>query len=398
MRDLFLLVALLIPMSAGAVPAAGSAHIGAHKVTVPLHFEEHRPYAELTLTGPSGKPVRALFWLDTGGGAVILSGPLAARLGLKASAKTFKTEGNVISPTAVPQIQIAGMALQLKHPNAFLVVGKKPTLEGTGAEGAFPLRALRDYQVVLDYPHARLTIAEPGTLRPEGRRMVARFSQNGFIAVSAKVGGKSYGFLLDSGAQYCMVSQVELAAWQKQHPHWAHVTGAYGPANMMVGPVEASFRMLRMGVLKWGPFTLKNIGTVSRPTGNYERMMSRLAGRPVIGSIGGNVLRQFRVDIDYPDGRLYLKREGARGGTPLDMVGIMLEPFDRGYGVVGVAKNEPTLKKGDELLGIGDTPISGLTIAEIMHKLAGNPGAIRKLTIERNHRTLRVNARVIRIY
>ena len=80
------------------------------------------------------------------------------------------------------------------------------------------------------------------------------------------------------------------------------------------------------------------------------------------------------------------------------MVGIMLEPSDRGYGVVGVAKNETALKIGDELLGIGDTPISGLTIAEIMHKLAGNPGAIRKLTIERNHRTLRVNARVIRIY
>jgi len=395
----FLLGSLLIPMSAGAAPAARSAHTGAHKVTVPLHFEEHRPYAELTLTGPSGKPVRALFWLDTGGGAVILSGPLAARLGLKASAKTFKTEGNVISPTEVPQIRIAGMALQLKQANAFLVVGKKPTLEGTGAEGAFPVRALRKYQVVLDYPHARLTIAEPGTLRPEGRRMVAHFSQkNGFIAVSAKIGGRPYGFLLDSGAQYCMVSQVELAAWQKQHPHWANVTGAYGPANMMVGPREASFRMLRIGVLKWGSFTLRNIGTVSRPTGNYERMMSRLTGRPVIGSIGGNVLRHFRVDIEYPDGRLYLKREGAGGGTPLDMVGITLEPSGRGYVVVGVAKNEIALKKGDELLGIGDAPINGLTIAEIMHKLAGNPGAIRKLTIERNHRTLRVTARVIRIY
>lgn len=298
----------------------------------------------------------------------------------------------------MPQIRVGGMALHLKHASALLVDSKNPTLEGTGAEGAFPLRALRNYQVVLDYPHARLTIAEAGTLRPEGQRIAAHFSQLGFVAVSAKIGGKSYGFLLDSGAQYCMFSQEELAAWQKQYPHWPHVTGAYGPANMMLGPMEASFRMLRIGVLKLGPFTLKDMGSVSRPEGNYERMMSRLTGRKVIGSIGGNLLRHFRVDIDYPEGRLYLKQEGAGGGTPLDMVGIMLEPTDRGYVIVRVANNTTALQKGDDLLRIGDTSISGLTAAEIMHRLAGSPGAMRRLTIERDHRTLSVNARVIRIY
>lgn len=398
MRSVFPLVALLITMIACALPAAGSRRTGAHEVAVPLHFEQYRPYAELTLTGPSGKPVRALFWLDTGGGPIILSGPLSARLGLKASGKTFKAEGNVISPTGVPQIQVAGMALKLTQAKAFLVISKKPTLEGTGAEGAFPLRVLRKYQVVLDYPHARWTIADQGALRPEGQRIAAHFSQFGFMAVSAKVGGKPYGFLLDSGAQYCMISEKELVAWQKQHPHWAHVTGAYGPANMMLGPAEASFRMLRIGVLELGPFTLKGIGSVSRPAGNYERMMSRLTGRPVIGSIGGNLLRHFRVDIDYPESRLYLKRESAGGGTPLDMVGIMLEPLGRGYAIVRVANDETALRKGDVLLRIGDAPISGLTTAEIMRKIAGIPGATRKLTIERNQITLSANAKVVRIY
>ena len=398
MRSIFFLVFLLFPMIASAVPAAGSLHTVTQEVAVPLRFEQHRPYAVLTLTGPSGKSVRALFWLDTGGGSIILSGPLAARLGLKASVKTFKAEGNVISPTGVPQIQVGGMALRLKHVSAFLVISKKPTLEGTGAEGGFPLRALRNYQVVLDYPHARLTIAEPGALRPEGQRIAAHFSQYGFIAVTAKVSGKPYGFLLDSGGQYCMVSEEELVAWQKQHSHWSHVNGAYGPANMMLGPTEASFQMLRIGVLKLGSFTLKNIGSVSRPEGNYERAMSSLTGRPVIGSIGGNVLRHFRVDIDYPNSQLYLKRESAGGGTPLAMVGVTLEPFDRGYVIVGVANTERGLKIGDDLLRIGDAPINGLTTAEIVHKLEGIPGEIKKLTIKRNHNSLSVNARVIRIY
>ncbi|EQD52751.1 PDZ/DHR/GLGF domain protein, partial [mine drainage metagenome] len=97
---------------------------------MPLSFEQHRPYAKLTLIGPTGHAVRALFWLDTGGGAVILSGPLAARLGLKPMGKTFKAEGNVIVATQLPKISVGGLALQLKDANAFLVVGKKSTLEG----------------------------------------------------------------------------------------------------------------------------------------------------------------------------------------------------------------------------------------------------------------------------
>ena len=398
MRNVFLLVSLLIPAIASAVPTAGSPQTGAQQVTVPLHFEQQRPYAELTLTGPSGKPVRALFWLDTGGGAVILSGPLAARLGLKASGKTFTDERSTIAVTDVPRIQVGGMALRLKDPSAFLVMSKKPTLQGTGAEGGFPLRALRNYQVVLDYPHSNLTIAEPGARRPEGPRVAAHFSQPGFIAVTARVSGKPYGFVLDSGGQYCMVSDEALSAWQKQNPHWPHVHGAYGPANMMLGPMEVSFSMLRIGALQWGPFTLKNVGSVSRPKGNYERMMSQLTGRPVIGSIGGNVLRHFRVDIDYPNNRLYLKRENAGHGMPLDMVGIMLEPSDGGYMIARVAKRENGLEKGDRLLRIDTTPISGLTTAALMRKLIGKSAETRKLTLERDHKTMSVTAKVIRIY
>ena len=401
-----LLLCLLIPTIATAAPYAPTnepspatvlSSNAAHQVTVPLSFEQHRPYAKLTLIGPTGHAVRALFWLDTGGGAVILSGPLAARLGLKPMGKTFKAEGNVIVATQLPKISVGGLALQLKDANAFLVVGKKSTLEGTGAEGALPLRTLRSYQVVLDYPRARLSIAQHGALRPEGRQVAAHFSKLGFIAVTATVSGKPYGFLLDSGGQYCMVSQKVLADWEQQNPRWPRVTGAYDPANMMLGPMEASFSMLRIGTLQWGPFALKNVGSVSRPRASYEQM-SRLTGRVVVGSIGSSVLRHFRVDIDYPNDRLYLKRADIGGEAPLDMVGITLEPSGDGYVIAGVAREEQKLRKGDRLLSIAGTPIQGLTAAEIMGRLAGMPGTTRKLTIERDHKTLSVNAPVIRIY
>ena len=407
MGNQLILLCLLIPGIAIAAPYAPAndpspatvlSSNAAHQVTAPLSFEQHRPYTRLTLIGPSGHAVRALFWLDTGGGAVILSGPLAARLGLKPMGKTLKAEGDVIVATQLPKILAGGLLLQLKDANAFLVVDKKSTLEGTGAEGALPLRALRRYQVVLDYPRARLRIAQPGALRPEGRQVAAHFSKTGFIAVTATVSGKPYGFLLDSGGQYCMVSQNVLAGWEEQNPRWPRVTGAYGPANMMLGPVEASFTMLRIGTMQWGPFTLDNVGSVSRPSSNYEQMMSRMTGRAVFGSIGGNVLRHFRVDIDYPNDRLYLKRAAIGVEAPLDMVGITLEPSGNSYVIAGVAEREHELRKGDRLLSIDGTSIQGLTVAEIIGRLAGMPRATRTLTIERDGKTFSVNAPVIRIF
>ena len=47
---------------------------------------------------------------------------------------------------------------------------------------------------------------------------------------------------------------------------------------------------------------------------------------------------------------------------------------------------------------IDGAPIEGLTPAEVMSKLAGDPGATPIMAIKRNHKNLSVNARVIRIY
>ena len=378
-------------------PAARSAppqvDAGVGIQTLPIRLEQNRPYAKLTLTGPAGAAVKATFWLDTGGGAVILSGPLAKRLGLKPSGKSFKDEGTALAATDVPRISVGGRLLKLEGARAFMVINDKARLQGTAAEGAFPLRILRKYQVVIDYPRRELTIAEPGRLKPAGQPVAAHFGDPGFISITARVGDDSYGFLLDTGGQYCMVSAEVLAKWKSQHPDWRHIAGAYGPANMMLGPAEASFEMLRVGEIRLGEFTLHNVGAVSRPRGNYEKMMSRLTGRKVIGSIGGNLLRDFIVDIDYPNRRLYLDRDGSGSPHSLDMVGITLEPSGNGYVVAGVASGETVVRKGDRLLEIGGVPVRAFTTADLMNRLRGAPGDVRRLTIERQGKKLTVSAK-----
>jgi len=40
--------------------------------------------------------------------------------------------------------------------------------------------------------------------------------------------------------------------------------------------------------------------------GTFERYMSSMMTAPIVGSLAGNVLRGFRVELDYPGKRLYL--------------------------------------------------------------------------------------------
>jgi hypothetical protein len=63
--------------------------------------------------------------------------------------------------------------------------------------------------------------------------------------IRASVAGKPYSFLLDTGGQYCVISDAELGLWRKQYPDRSHVDGVYGPANMQIGQFETRLTMLR---------------------------------------------------------------------------------------------------------------------------------------------------------
>ncbi|MHB8425482.1 MAG: hypothetical protein ACYDB9_10085 [Gammaproteobacteria bacterium] len=375
-----------------AVPvAAGGAAL---KATVPMVLEDHRPYVNFQLTGPDGRTVTAHFYVDTGGGAIVFTTALAQRLGIKPAGNPLREEGGELVPARIPEFSLGRMKLVLTGVQAYIVMQAAGGLQGTDAEGGFPARALRHYQVILDYPGRKFTVAAPGALKPAGTPVNTYIGEAGMPVVTASVDGKSHDFLLDSGGTYCMISAVALDAWGKRHPQWPQVKGAYGPADMLTGAGETGFTMLRVGALQWGPFTLTDVGTVSRPAGAYERFMSRIAGKPVIGSIAGNVLQGFRVDIDYPHGQVYLSRVPGIHDAPLDMVGVTLELGKSGYVVAGTAPGVTAIHKGDRLLRVGTLDAQTATLAEILRALQGKVGTHKNLLIERGGQRLEIQARV----
>lgn len=375
------------PMAAHATDVAGA-------TTVPMQVELNRPYIDVTLAGASGHPVKAHAYVDTGGGAIIVSSGLAARLGLKATAKAEVDQGEKLAPTTVPALRIGGKTLALVNAQAFISTNDPRVLGRTDAEMELPGPYLQHYAVVFDYPAHTFTLADPHSYKPDGTAMETTFG-GGMPAVRISVAGKSYGFLLDTGGQYCMISDAELGPWSKQHRDWPRVDGVYGPANMQIGQFETKLTMLRIAALQWGQFSIEGAGAVSRPLGPYEKMMSGIVGTPVIGSIGGNVLRHFKVSIDYPAQTVYLDGPATVRDASIDMVGIMLEPAAHGgYEVAGTAAGVKDIQVGDRLLKVDGRDVTRAPFSTVVNLLSGSPGTPRTLSLQRGGTHFTVHASV----
>src|SRR5690349_4008233 len=366
----------------------------AHAVTVPMQLELGRPFIDVTLTGPSGKAVPVHAWVDTGGGGVLLSAGLARQLGLEPTGKPLKDEGEELVPVATPQLRIGGEPIALAAIGAFVVKGAPTTLNRTDAAMQIPGHLLRGHVVTFDYPAHTFTVADKNGSKPEGTPVKAYIGESGMPIVWLAVAGRTEGFLLDTGGRYSMVSDAKLHDWMKQHPDWKHVAGAFGPANMLLRG-ENRLEMLRIGRMQWGPFAIGDAGAVSRPAGIYERWMSQMLGRPVIGSIGGNVLHDFRVTIDYPAGKVYLQRAPASPPMPLAMVGLTLGQADGdGYVVLGTHAGVQGIQAGDRLLEIDGHEVKGAPVGRVMRWLGGKPGDKHALAVLREGKPATVEATV----
>ncbi|MGH7650045.1 MAG: hypothetical protein ACREND_18205 [Gemmatimonadaceae bacterium] len=109
---------------------------------------------------------------------------------------------------------------------------------------------------------------------------------------------------------------------------------------------------------------------------------------PVLGWIGGNVLAQFRVTIDYPHRTMYWLRESEPDTADLSQVGLTLRTSHGGIYVVAVAtKNgKPTVEgvqPGDQLISVGGHVLTSGTLGQIFASMHGESGATRKLVLER---------------
>ncbi len=370
--------------------------------TVPLYVEFNRPFVDLEFTRPDGSIRKARFWVDTGGGGFILTEPLAKELNLKLG-QVFSEEGEKMALIDPPQASIGGMPLDLKDARAFVIIGAKNIMPGVNAEGLFPGHILRRYHVIFDYPGRKFTLAKPGVLKPRGVQLPSPIGSTGFPRIEATIAGETFGFLLDTGASFTMISQELLNKWANQHADWPKVTGAVGAANMGLGNMEARGLQLRIPDFQLATFKLEGIGAISRPKGTFENYMTQMMTSPIVGAIGGNVLNAFRIEIDYASGVTYLEKKASPNKYDADMVGLTVRAQpDGSYLVVAVSSRNPkevidAVQPKDKLIKVDKLEVTGAPLAKVIDSLRGKLQEKRTLVLERDGKSFTIVVPVVRI-
>ena len=359
---------------------------------------------EARTTGGTSRPVRAL--VDTGGGAMVVRRRLAEELDLAIGA-TVGAGDDDLETVEPPELSAAGYDLDTDGLAAYVVDDDDQgnPLRAELADLNLPASLLRRHHLVLDAPAGLVTFADAGSGEPRGVRIpVGVHPDTGFVRTEITVDGQTHGVLLDSGPPCSLVIDDVYRAWQARHPDWPAAAASVGPANMAGLPAEARLPMLRVGALDWGPFTVSGVAVAWRSDAAFGDLVAPGATAPVVGALGGNVLRGFRVEIDYARAEVWLEQGAVLEPDDTDMVGMVLtrEAGEEGlsgtaYRVAAVVTGLGEVRVGDRLVAVDGEPVAALTLAEVVALLSGEPGTTRPLTTEREGELGQLDAPVSRV-
>lgn len=370
-----------------------------HSATVPLYIEQDRPFIDLALTGPYGETRTIRCWLDSGGGVLYITEAVARELGLR---WTPPPDGSKLAPVTIPRASIGGFDLDLTGARVCVELGT-PHDPGVKADGFMGGHILARYHVIFDYPAQTFTIAKPGVMTPRGIPVPSPHRPPMcFPRLAVEIDGEPYGMLLDTGATCTMISTELIQKLSEKHPDWPHTVGPAGVANMVGGPWEVDLPLMRFPSVRCSGVTFADVLVVGRSPGRFEQYMSSMMSGPVIGAVAGNLLKQYRVEIDYANQLTYFERGTGSHLADMDLVGLIVQAHPDGtYTVSGTSAAcgypDGAVQQGDKLLAVDDRPVAGLSRPDVIGLLMGRPGQGRRLEIERAGNRLEVTLPVVRL-
>jgi hypothetical protein len=380
------------------LPAAiGLPEISAPSGTTRFVMAGNRTYAELAFVRPDGSLHRALAYVDMGSASMEVTESIFRELQLDRKPLQFRIGALTVE---VPPSEI-------DHGRA------SPRAIGSDleVEALLPAGVLEKYQVVIDHRAQTLTLARPGTIVAKGIPVPFRLKkETGLIAVDASVGGTTFAVTIDDGSAYTWLRRSVVQEGQRSHPSRERGIGAVGTANMMMSGdgTEASGILFRIPEIDLGGLRLERVGALAVEGGrgavpgtSLLDWYSTKNAVPVAGWIGGNVLKDFRLTIDYPNRTTWWEKQAEPEIDDLDQVGLTLRSEHGRFFIAAVAvKNgRPTVdgvRPGDELIRVGDRDTRNAGMAAIFQMLHGSPGEARDLVLLRGGTPMTVSARVTR--
>ncbi len=369
--------------------------------SVPFTLDHNRMIVEVEFRRPNGTTRKASAWVDTGNQNLMLSETLASDLGLDITGLK-KGERSVELTSPAPPMRLNGFPLRVEGVKTQVMSGAY-VMPGVPAEANLPSSALLQFHVVFNYPGRTLTIARPGILKPEGVEIPCRVnSETGLFMISAIVEGDTVQLGVDNGSAGTWVSAALTTKWKDRHPEWPQATGAAGSANFFGFPFESEGVLMHIPAIDLGAVSVEDVALLGLDQSLFDWYSQKSAG-PVLGFIGANVLRSYRVEVDFPRQMTYWRRVPSMEDRDLDIVGLTLRPeADGSFTVASVVTQDGKpavdgVQAGDKLIGVGEMVTANATMGAVADALRGAPGEKRTLLIERSGERIQVEAKVVRL-
>lgn len=241
------------------------------------------------------------------------------------------------------------------------------------------------YVVDIDFEKSVLSLYEVGSFQARGFESVPMMLASGIPTVEAKVENENgekiaVRLVVDLGAGHALSLQPETKRLKLPAKTIPAVVG-----RGVQGEVEG--RIGRVRNLRLGPFTLPS--TVSSFAGKEAGTTCAGLGTGADGNLGNQVLRRFRVVMDYSRQRVLLSPQpGYDRPFEHNMAGLVLRPRRDGSLSVrtvmeGSSAAEASIAPGDRIVAIDGQELDS-TRQEGLLDLFKQDGATLRLTVERD--------------
>lgn len=397
---------------------------GPQETQVPFTLDNNRVFVEITFLKPDGTERKALASVNMGQAPMYISNALYRELVVDQSRslrfRIGETEIGVNGTGVQPEGMLQNFSVNFdsstptptqmaETPGGLIEAIFWPMK----VEAIIPAGVLEHFEVVWDYGARTLTLAAPGSLKPQGVAVPVRVNpKTGFVSLDVRFDGTEHPFVIDDGGSYTGFRDAK--AWRIAHPEWLRVIGGIGAANFSLGGADAALPVMGIPKASFGPLeldafdgedmVLPSISSSRLLTNLFWDWYSQKAGEQTSGWIGGNVLKNFRLTINCENRMSYWLAEQPLDIQDLDQVGIVLRVRLANTGVVtigGIARKYgadtvSSVEIGDRLIMIGDLDASTATPGQLSAALGGKPGDVRHLVLERKGKRLEVDATVTR--
>ena len=265
--------------------------------------------------------------LDSGGYDLIES-DAATRLGLARAEIDLggkKRETAAFPAWTAPSLAAPSATRWLVARPGALHDGFAPPIDAT-----FGPSWMLDHPIAVDYPHKTIeSVPEPktGTAVPltvgVGPASIPSLPPTALATIDVSVAGETLTMLLDTGAtarvrdtvkrmmpdaepvhQVCLIELPVLERWRRAHPSWTYAESAFDVAGDTDGAASPAILVpdLRIGTQRASPTWF-----IARRDASTFAAVSKQMRKTVVGDLGGDALRRWRVTFDLKNERLLLE-------------------------------------------------------------------------------------------